>query len=51
MTDAYLMDAECIHGEVWYECKTCEKELIERINRDEALRSIVPPEGYQDEDF
>jgi len=23
MTDAALMDAECIHGVVWYECLEC----------------------------
>jgi len=23
MTDAYLMDADCIHGNVWYECPEC----------------------------
>lgn len=24
MTDAYLMDADCIHGVPWYECDECE---------------------------
>lgn len=24
MTDADLMDADCIHGIAWYECKECE---------------------------
>lgn len=23
MTDAYLMEADCIHGLVWFECKEC----------------------------
>jgi hypothetical protein len=23
MTDAQLMDANCIHGIVWYECEEC----------------------------
>jgi hypothetical protein len=23
MTDGYLMDADCIHGVAWYECKAC----------------------------
>ncbi len=23
MTDGWLMDADCIHGAVWYECKEC----------------------------
>lgn len=26
MTDANLMDADCLHGVVWYECKQCEEE-------------------------
>lgn len=29
MTDAYLMDADCIHGNTWFECTKCD-ELIER---------------------
>lgn len=27
MTDAKLMDADCIHGVAWYECKVCEREM------------------------
>jgi hypothetical protein len=27
MTDANLMDANCVHGEVWYECQACEAEM------------------------
>ena len=23
MTDGYLMDADCIHGNAWYECDEC----------------------------
>jgi hypothetical protein len=23
MTDAWLMEAECIHGVVWYDCEEC----------------------------
>ncbi len=23
MTDGWLMDADCIHGEVWFECGRC----------------------------
>lgn len=33
MTDSNLMDANCIHGEVWYECKTCEKEMNEILEK------------------
>ena len=27
MTDANLMDADCIHGNVWWECPICDNEL------------------------
>ena len=27
MTDAELMDANCIHGIAWYECDQCMDEL------------------------
>jgi phage shock protein A len=27
MTDAALMDAECIHGWVWWDCSTCSAEM------------------------
>ena len=23
MTDGYLMDADCIHGNAWYDCPEC----------------------------
>lgn len=26
MTDAYLMDADCIHGIPWHECEDCEMQ-------------------------
>lgn len=26
MTDAWLMEADCIHGIVWYECAECAKD-------------------------
>lgn len=32
MTDGYLMDANCIHGKVWYECEECEEcETLEPL--------------------
>jgi hypothetical protein len=31
MTDANLMDADCIHGVVWYECKQCEEEMQKEL--------------------
>lgn len=27
MTDGYLMEADCIHGEVWFECAACSAEI------------------------
>lgn len=27
MTDANLMDADCIHGNVWYDCTVCKQDL------------------------
>jgi hypothetical protein len=26
MTDAWLMEADCIHGNTWYECVLCEED-------------------------
>lgn len=23
MTDAHLMDADCVHGRTWWECEVC----------------------------
>lgn len=31
MTDAWLMEADCIHGVVWYECLLCEQDADERM--------------------
>jgi len=31
MTDANLMEADCIHGVVWYECKQCEEEMDKEL--------------------
>jgi hypothetical protein len=27
VTDAWLMEADCIHGVAWYDCATCGEEL------------------------
>jgi len=27
VTDAHLMDADCIHGKTWWECDECEALL------------------------
>ena len=36
MTDANLMDANCIHGVVWYDCDECEQltALLEKAAED-----------------
>jgi hypothetical protein len=31
LTDAHLMDAKCIHGNIWYECTTCGDEVAELL--------------------
>lgn len=39
MTDAALMDAECIHGKVWYECSECEELIsanLKELDEDEV---------------
>ena len=49
MTDANLMDADCIHGIVWYECRVCEALLDEGQQQEAAkfLRdkgwTVIPP--------
>lgn len=56
MTDAHLMDAECVHGVAWHECKTCiadsfgfpgeaelEADLIAHLPG--HLRSLACPAG------
>lgn len=32
MTDAHLMDADCVHGVTWWECETCGRELGELLD-------------------
>lgn len=39
MTDSHLMDADCVHGVVWYECIDCEADdldLLKAIEQAEA---------------
>lgn len=31
MTDAWLMDADCIHGIAWYECDECSQPTVEEL--------------------
>lgn len=42
MTDARLMEADCIHGVVWYSCEDCCAYL------GEELRELEPQEGDED---
>lgn len=42
MTDASLMDADCIHGNTWWECQTCWDEVI---TDDELQGSDMGTEG------
>lgn len=50
MTDAYLMEADCIHGTTWYECKTCEKEMAEDLTKLEAKENEIPDIGVIDKE-
>jgi hypothetical protein len=34
VTDAQLMDAPCVHGEVWHECARCQFTLAMRLTAD-----------------
>ena len=49
MTDSHLMDADCIHGVVWFECATCLHEMAEIQEQEAAafLRergwTVIPP--------
>lgn len=42
MTDAYLMDADCIHGIVWYDCRECEP------TEEELLKAALNAEQNDD---
>lgn len=33
MTDANLMDADCLHGNVWYECEICDRIDLEHFKQ------------------
>lgn len=43
MTDAHLMDADCIHGYVWWGCQICEDEA------QDALEQLQAEEGGSNE--
>lgn len=52
MTDSYLMDADCIHGVVWHECRECPQGPVELTPAAQALieaadnwcRNVVVPD-------
>jgi hypothetical protein len=33
MTDSFLMDADCIHGNVWFECDECTKDINDYFSK------------------
>lgn len=33
MTDAHLMDADCVHGTVWFECVPCTAAMEADLNQ------------------
>lgn len=39
MTDAWLMEADCIHGRVWFECRRCSSRSY--AERRSALKGRV----------
>jgi hypothetical protein len=53
MTDSHLMDADCVHGNVWYECPLCDaedakyfdEELKKELQEfDDRLKNIIAPD-------
>ena len=36
MTDANLMDADCVHGQVWYECSQCQADQPKPLTYSQA---------------
>lgn len=45
MTDGPLMDADCIHGNPWYECEICWEELNRILYETENYESGTEYEG------
>lgn len=48
MTDAHLMDADCIHGNPWWACPVCDEEdRVEAEARAQTEREAAgrPPEA------
>lgn len=35
MTDGPLMEGKCVHGQTWYDCATCGREMAELLGRQE----------------
>jgi len=40
MTPSWLMEADCIHGNTWYECEECDRLMAE----DPVLAHLEPVE-------
>jgi hypothetical protein len=47
MTDIDLMEADCVHGKVWYECKECDKAMLN--DQEQALLGLAPTEDLMRE--
>lgn len=47
MTEAWLMEADCIHGVTWYECDACERELRD-LGAEAASSPVVITEVWTD---
>jgi hypothetical protein len=43
VTDANLMDADCIHGTAWWDCTECWDELNEQLAHEEATDLVEKP--------
>lgn len=48
MTDGWLMDAECIHGNNWYDCDEC--DLDSHVAVDDTGEILRSSEIIDDED-
>lgn len=46
MTDPQLMDADCIHGVAWYECRRCESERWTVVEGGTAIKWPVDDDGH-----
>ena len=47
MTDANLMDAKCVHGNYWDECKECDRQMLN--DQEQALLGLASTEDLMKE--